>query len=227
MLIIKRHGIFIFWVVLFIHCAMIYMGKPLYAQYTKILLMPILIVFLALNARKKLYPTSKLIIFTGLIASFAGDLCLIFDDRNFFLTGMICFAITHICYASIFIRMAKVKFTRATEFIVASVVVSVLSVKLLQFLTPYLGEMRIPVKIYMAIVAIMAATASNLLGNKLLKVLASSFFVPAAALFVLSDTVLAANYFLYKEPFLGVVVMMSYGYAQCLMVQGFTRYLRA
>lgn len=227
MLIIKRHGISIFWVVLFVHCAMIYTGKPQYAQYTKVLLMPILIVFLAMNARKKNYPTSKFLIFTGLVASFLGDIFLLFEPRNLFLIGMFCFAITHLCYTSIFIRMAKVKFTRATEFIIASVIVAVLSVKLLQFLTPYLGEMRMAVKVYMAVIAIMAATAANLLGNKLLKVIASSFFVPGAALFVLSDTVLAANYFLYKEPFLGVVVMMSYGYAQCLMVQGFTRYLRA
>ncbi len=227
MLKIKRHGISIFWVVLFIHCTMIYLGKQQYAQYSKLLLMPILIIFLAMNARKKNYPTSKFLIFAGLIASFFGDLCLIFNSQDLFLTGMFLFAITHICYASIFIRMAKVKFTRATEFIIASVIVAVLSIKLLQFLTPYLGEMRMPVKIYMAIIAIMVATSANLLGNKLLKVLASSFFVPGAALFVLSDAVLAANYFLYKEPFLGVVVMLSYGYAQCLMVQGFTRYLRA
>lgn len=227
MLIIKRHGIFIFWVILFLHCAMIYTGKQQYAQYTKLLIMPLLMVYLALNARKKLYPTSKIIVFVGLMTSFIGDILLSFDGKLYFLLGMSSFAITHICYACLFIRMAKVKFTRATEFILAAVLISIVSVKLLQFLTPYLGDMRMPVKIYMAIIAIMTATAANLLGNSLLKVLAAAFFVPGAALFVLSDIALALNYFLYQEPFLGVVVMMSYGYAQCLMVQGFTRYLRA
>lgn len=226
MQVIKKQGIIIFWVILFTHCAMIYMGKTQYAQLTKLLLMPVLIIFLAMNAKKNIYTISKVIIYTGLVAAYLGDILLMFNGSNFFLAGMLSFMITHICYTAIFLRMAKVRFTRATEFIVAGVLVTVIAVKLLQFLTPYLGNLRLPIKIYMVVIAIMAATAANLLGNKLLKVLASTFFVPGAALFVLSDAVLAANHFLYKEPFLGVVVMMSYGYAQCLLVQGFTRYLR-
>jgi uncharacterized membrane protein YhhN len=84
-----------------------------------------------------------------------------------------------------------------------------------------------PVKIYMAAIAIMTASAANLLSNNLLKVIATTYFVPGAVLFVLSDAVLASNHFLYKDNFLDVVVMLSYGYAQCLMVQGFARYLKA
>ncbi|MFX6346370.1 lysoplasmalogenase family protein, partial [Acinetobacter baumannii] len=84
----------------------------------------------------------------------------------------------------------KVKFTSATEFAIAAIVVSVIAVKILQFLAPYLGDMKLSVKIYVAAISVMAATAANLLGNKLLKILATSFFIPGAILFMVSDATL-------------------------------------
>lgn len=139
---------------------------------------------------------------------------------------MLAFIVTHIAYTTFFLKSSNVRFNKATEFVVASVLVTIVAVKLLDFLKPYLGDMIWPVKIYMAAIAIMTASASNLLSNNLLKVIATTYFVPGAVLFVLSDAVLASNHFLYKDNFLDVVVMLSYGYAQCLMVQGFARYLK-
>lgn len=223
----KKEGIFIFWLVLFTHCAFIYLGKEQYRQVTKLLIIPTLLLFLYTNVKRQKFQTSKAIIFTGLIASFIGDALLIKQGTGWFLSGMLAFFVTHICYTIFFLRIAKVKFTNATEFAIAGVVVTVIAVKMLQFLSPYLGDMKLPVKIYVAAISVMTATAANLLGNKLLKILATSFFIPGAVLFMLSDAVLAVNHFIYHEPFLDVVVMMSYGYAQCLMVQGFTRYLKS
>ncbi|MBX9732463.1 MAG: lysoplasmalogenase, partial [Chitinophagaceae bacterium] len=205
----KKEGIFIFWLALFTHCAFIYLGKTEYRQITKLLIMPILILYLFASVKKNRYQTSKIIIFTGLIFSFLGDALLIKSGPTWFIAGMIAFLITHICYTSFFLRIAKVKFTNATEFAIAAVVVSVISVKILQFLGPYLGDMKLPVKIYVAAISVMAATAANLLGNKLLKILATSFFIPGAILFIVSDATLAVNHFIYHEPFLDVVVMMS------------------
>lgn len=226
MQLIKKDGIFIFWVILFAHCAFIYIGKTEYIHITKLLLVPILFLYLVQNAKKGSYPNSKLIIYVGLIFSFLGDLLLIYSGAGFFMAGMVSFMITHICYTTFFLKAGNIKFKKATEFFIAAILVTLLSIKLLQFLKPYLGEMLIPVKIYMAAISIMCASAANLLGNKLMKVIATTCFVPGAALFVLSDSVLALNQFLYKDPFLDIVVMLSYGYAQCLLVQGFTKYLK-
>lgn len=226
MQLIKKDGIFIFWVVLFAHCAFIYLGKTEYRHITKLLLIPILFFYLVQNAKKGSYPNSKLIIYAGLIFSFLGDLFLIYAGTGFFIAGMVAFMLTHICYTTFFLKAGNIKFKKATEFFIAAILVTLLSIKLLQFLKPYLGDMVIPVKIYMAAICIMSASAANLLGNKLMKVIAATCFVPGAALFVLSDSVLALNQFLYKDSFLDIVVMLSYGYAQCLLVQGFTKYLK-
>ena len=227
MQILKKQGIVIFWIVLLIHCAFIYFGKTEYRHISKLFLMPILIGYLFMNVSRNAYPTSKTILYTGLFAAFIGDLLLIFNGTSFFIGGMLAFIITHIAYTKFFLKCSNVRLSKATEFVIAAVLVTIVAVKLLDFLKPYLGDMVWPVKIYMAAIAIMTASAANLLSNSLLKVIAITYFVPGAVLFVLSDAVLAANHFLYKNDFLDIVVMLSYGCAQCLMVQGFARYLKA
>ena len=226
MQLIKKNGLFIFWVILFAHCVFIYYGKTEYRHITKLLLIPLLFTYLVLNVKKSAFHNSKNIIYAGLIFAFLGDLMLIYTGKWFFMAGMVAFMLTHICYTLFFLKAGQFQFRKATEFFLAAIVVTLLAMQLLQFLKPYLGDLLIPVKIYMAAICIMTASAANLLGNKLMKVLATTFFLPGAALFVLSDSVLALNQFLYKDPFLDIVVMLSYGYAQCLLVQGFTRYLK-
>lgn len=224
---IKKNGIIFFWIVLFAHCAFIYMEKTDYQHITKLFLIPILFIYLVLNVKKDAYQTSKTIIYVGLIASFFGDFFLIYTGNLFFVAGMIAFLITHFCYTLFFIKANNVKFNKATEFFIAAIIVIIVAIKLLTFLKPYLGALAFPVKIYMAAICIMTATAANLLGDKKLKNLGLTFFLPGAILFVLSDSVLAVNFFLYKDTVLNVVVMLSYGYAQCLIVQGFAKYLKA
>ncbi len=224
---IKKNGIIFFWVILFAHCAFIYLNKPDYQHITKLMLIPILFIYLVLNVRKGAYQNSKVIIYLGLFTSFLGDLFLIYTGNGFFLAGMTAFLITHICYIIFFLKANKVKFNNATEFAITAIIITIVAIKLLDFLKPYLGGLAFPVKIYMAAITIMTATAANLIGDKKLKNLALTFFLPGALLFVLSDSVLAINIFLYKDTILNVVVMLSYGYAQCLIVQGFTKYLKA
>jgi len=224
---IKKNGIIFFWIILFAHCLFIYLEKIEYQHITKLLLIPLLFIYLILNVRKGAYQTSKTIIYIGLFASFLGDLFLIYPGNGFFIAGMAAFLITHICYIIFFLKANNLKFTKATEFVIASVVITIIAVKLLNFLKPYLGDLALPVKIYMAAICVMTATAANLIGDKKLKNLGLTYFLPGALLFVLSDSVLAINMFLYKDTILNVVVMLSYGYAQCLIVQGFAKYLKA
>lgn len=93
MQLIKKEGIFIFWLVLFTHCAFIFLGKTEYQHITKLLIMPILILFLFANVKKNRYPTSKIIIFTGLIFAFIGDALLLKSGTPWFIGGMVAFLI--------------------------------------------------------------------------------------------------------------------------------------
>lgn len=226
MLLIKKDGIFIFWILLFVHCGLIFLEKTNVTNVTKLLLVPFLTLHLGLNVYKLGSRYMKKIIFTALTASFIGDLLLIFQGKVFFIAGMIAFIITHICYACFFFRAGKFNWNKSTEFVIAAGFLGFISFQLLHFLKPYIGNLYFPVLIYIIAICIMTSAASSLFGHKVLRALAVSFFIPGSLLFVLSDSILAMNNFIYKDGFLNVVVMLSYGYAQCLMVQGFVRYLR-
>lgn len=226
MLLIKKEGIFIFWILLFVHCGLIFLGKTSITNGTKLLLVPFLALHLGLNVYNLGSRLMKKIIFIGLFASFLGDFLLIFHGKLFFIAGMISFVVTHICYACFFFKAGKFNWNKSTEFVIAVGFLGLISFQLLNFMKPYIGNLYVPVLIYIVAICIMASAASSLFGHKVLSALAVSFFIPGSLLFVLSDSVLAMNNFIYKDNFLNVVVMLSYGYAQCLMVQGFVRYLR-
>jgi uncharacterized membrane protein YhhN len=227
MLLIKKDGIFIFWILLFVHCGLVFMEKTNIANITKLMLVPFLTLHLALNVYNLGSSFIKKIIFTALTASFIGDFLLLFSGNSFFAAGMVSFIVTHVCYAWFFFRAGKFKWNNSTEFVIAASFLGLISFQLLNFMKSYIDyNLLFPMIVYIIAICVMASAASNLFGHKVLRALAVSFFIPGSLLFVLSDSVLAMNKFIYKDDFLNVVVMLSYGYAQCLMVQGFVRYLR-
>lgn len=230
MQLLKKYGIIIFWVVLFADCLFLFEGKTEYHGYLKATLLPILIFYVFLNARKKHYLTSKSLVFSGMLFSWIGDLLLINNGNTFFLWGMIAFLIAHIFYIIFFGRLQTLNPLKATEATIATAVLIGICYQLFKFIQPELSEtpnLKLPILIYAIVICIMAIMATNVFANKGRKSLAINFFIPGALLFLFSDIVLVLHKFKYIDTnFLDVVVMMSYGYAQCLLAQGFTKYLK-
>lgn len=224
----RKYGVFIFWVALYGHCAFIYLQKNYYADLSKMALMPILILLLYAQTKNRKPSTTRTLVYGALWAAYLGDLLLLLDDTVFFLSGMLAFMVTHVLYSGLFLRLVSFNPKRSTEFILTLLGLGLVSYKLYQFLSPHIDQsiIRYGILVYMGIISFMAACAANVMSSKLFKTLGVGFFFPGAILFVLSDAVLAANMFYYKEPFLRIVVMMTYGYAQWLMVMGFIRHLK-
>lgn len=229
MQLLKKHGILIFWLVLFADCAVLYLEQNKYHAYFKLLLMPILLVYFWTNTKSKKYAVSTSLITVALVFSWLGDFFLLKerdDNSLFFLLGMVSFLITHVLYIIFFIRAKPIQVVKGTEAFFGAVIAILASSQVYKYIEPNLGDLKVPVIIYMCVICIMAITATNIASSKTLRNLAIQHFIPGAGLFLLSDAVLALDTFFFKESFLGVVVMMSYGYAQCLLVQGFTKYLK-
>jgi uncharacterized membrane protein YhhN len=203
------------------------MEKTNIANITKLMLVPFLTLHLALNVYNLGSSFIKKIIFTALTASFIGDFLMLFSGNSYFAAGIVSYIVTHVCYDRFFFRAGKFKWNNSTELVIAASFLGLISFQLLNFMKSYIDyNLLFPMIVYIIAICVMASAASNLFGHKVLRALAVSFFIPGSLLFVLSDSVLAMNKFIYKDDFLNVVVMLSYGYAQCLMVQGFVRYLR-
>ena len=78
---------------------------------------------------------------------------------------------------------------------------------------PHLGDMLIPVAVYLLIILGMGISAALGTTNH-------SLVVVGAALFIISDSLIAINRFLVPVPLSGLLVMTTYYMAQFLITYG-------
>ncbi|MDD3266393.1 MAG: lysoplasmalogenase [Burkholderiales bacterium] len=189
----------------------------------KPLLTIVLILYMHNNTRPSL---NRSLVTFALGFSFIGDVLLLIPDKpNYFIFGLVAFLLAHICYIITFITNFKPNETYLTSRPITAIIsiVFVSAGLLYSFLFKYLGEMLIPVTIYMVIIITMVVTAtlrSSLVGKKsFYSVLSGSFF------FLISDSILAINKFAIKVPFSGFWIMLTYMLAQYLIIDGMRKYL--
>jgi len=211
-----------FLLVLGFHCVCIYLGCEAWRTASKLLLIPLLAAWLWSNTKKNSRPSNPPV-YAGLLFSFLGDLILARPGETFFLLGMLAFVGTHLCNSIYFFKLRNIHVNRMKEAILAAIVLLIITIIVFTTLDPFLGNFKIPILVYMAIISIMAILATNTMGDPFLKKIAVQFFIPGAALFIFSDGTLAMNKFYYHKPMLDILVMLSYGSAQWLLVLGFSK----
>jgi len=216
MLPIKKYGLPVFLLILFLHLICISLEMSTFRLITKLLLLPILMLYLTAEPGK----TSP-VVYIGLFCSFMGDLLLTRSGEVFFLLGMLAFIGTHVCNIFFFYRLQKGYPGNPMNLVLALVVLAVISGGVYFLLADQLGSFRVPILVYMAIISLMAVMATQTLVDPGLIQTSIRCFIPGAALFVLSDGLLALNKFLLHTGFIDIAVMLTYGLAQYLLVKGF------
>lgn len=219
---IKKNGVLLFAVVLLAHLFFIYNGNPELRMASKLLLLPILALYLYASAEKA-GRNMNIPAFAGLFFSFLGDLLLTQSGELFFLLGMAAFIGTHISNSIYFLKLQRLDFVKNNAALIAAFVLVIVSGAVMAKLGSSLGSFREPIILYMIIICCMALFAANTYNHIVLKELAIRYFIPGATLFVVSDALLALNKFVYHEAYLDIAVMLTYGAAQCLLVMGFSR----
>lgn len=176
-------------------------------------------------ATKNVQSRLKVWIGSALLFSWVGDILLMFQDKKslFFLLGLSSFLLAHIFYI---IFLHKVRLTekikpRLWTLLVVAVYYSVL----IAFLSPWLGDMRLPVRVYGMVISFMLLLALHLLFLANRK--AGLYIAIGAILFVLSDSLLAINKFYQPFEAAGFLIMLTYGLAQLFLIIGASNYLNA
>lgn len=163
------------------------------------------------------------IIVTGLLFSWGGDVLLMFENKNalFFIGGLICFLITHICYIIYFfsIRSKHRSLIRNQPWMAA--LVAAYGVSLVMFLAPHLGDMKIPVMLYAVVICTMVICSLHVFTKT--KKPANFLFFAGAILFAASDSLLAINKFYQPFTAAGALIILTYCAAQLLIVLGVRR----
>jgi uncharacterized membrane protein YhhN len=189
----------------------------------KPLLVPVLIGYF-ISQTNKITNRLKKWILPALFFSWAGDVLLMFEPKDtiFFLLGLSSFLLAHIFYILFF------HFARLREKVKGNplllIVVVIYYAALITLLSPYLGDMTIPVLVYGIVISFMFMLAMHMLfiRNKS----AGKWMMFGALLFVISDSVLAINKFYQSFGGAGILIMLTYGLAQLFIVEGAVKYIR-
>lgn len=180
-----------------------------------------LILFL-LQSTKGIHLPFKKWILAALVFSWLGDILLMFSDPkpSFFLYGLVAFLTSHVFYIIAFSKPAhkaliiplykRHPWTLLIPFGYAFYIYAELKSDL--------GDMSVPVLIYVVVISTMLAVAMNRYG----KVCAPSYawILIGAILFVASDSILAINKFHHSIEYSRYLIMLTYMLAQYSIVRG-------
>jgi uncharacterized membrane protein YhhN len=170
-----------------------------------------------LASRARLKPPSHgLLLSAALALSSLGDLLLDLDPAKLFIAGLAAFLIAHLVYIALFLRYAQrwsaVPAGRLAGICLALVYAASFAV----WLVPSLGALAVPVIVYMAAITMMVTTAG-------LARFAQSTVFAGGLLFLVSDSLLAANRFKTPVPLHDYLIWITYYLAQYLIATGFLR----
>jgi uncharacterized membrane protein YhhN len=220
----KTIWIILFALVLLIDLVAVYSNNESLRFTTKPLLMPLLVIYLLLQTKTK-NSNLKVWIFLALFFSWAGDIFLLFEEErpNFFLFGLSAFLIAQVFYIVFFHNIRMREYIRGNALFLLLVIVyySIL----ISVLSPYLGNMKLPVRIYGVVLSFMVMLAMHTMLGKNKR--AAVWMMTGAILFVASDSLLAFNKFFSAFNYSGLIIMLTYGLAQLFITEGAVRYINA
>lgn len=182
---------------------------------TKPLLLISLIIFFT-KQQNQLDKNTKNITLAALFFSLVGDVLLMFTtaSANFFMGGLLAFLTAHIMYILVFLKKKTKR--KNTPLLVSFLLVYGLGI--FYFLKDGLGDLLVPVIVYMLVILTMIISA--FLRHKSVSKMSYNFVFLGAIFFITSDSLLAINKF--YEPFetAGIFIMLTYAIAQYFIVLG-------
>jgi uncharacterized membrane protein YhhN len=194
----------------------------------KVLLMPLLILYLwhgkEVKSNYSLFRLSLL----ALLFSYLGDIVLMIpgDSPLYFISGLVSFLMAHLCYIKLFFSLSPLNKNRLKKNPIWITGIILFLAVFLSYLVPKVDNtLKIPVITYAFILCSMLISTLHLKEN--MEKGPHSMIVLGAVLFVLSDSFLALNKF---DPlfggviFLHALVMITYISAQGFIIHGIKLY---
>ncbi len=149
----------------------------------------------------------------GLLLSAGGDAALGINGLYggpFFVIGLVLFLLAHLAYVVAF----AIDFELQRSRLPAAALVMAYSLAVALLLRPGLGDMALPVYVYIAVITVMGMLA-------VLRTMGSTQLLIGGMAFMLSDSLLAINKFRFPVPAERYVVIITYYFAQYMIAHAF------
>ena len=193
------------------------MDYPFLRHCTKPLILLSLFIYFAING-KGLQKSVYVLMLCALFFSWLGDVFLMYESKDslYFIVGLVAFLTAHVFYCIVFIKRWNKKTPHLFWFI--PIVLGSYGFVLFLQLKPALGQLQLPVTLYVLVILLMAITAYRRKG--MVSEMSFRYVFMGALFFIVSDSVLAINKFLFDVPFSHLLIMGTYATAQFLITYG-------
>lgn len=187
--------------------------------FTKPIIVLSLLVFF-ITQSKSSNKTTKILMILALILSLIGDVALLFDSINpiYFIIGLASFLLAHVMYTLLFLKQRDENKT-PIRFIILMLLYAC---GLFYLLRNGLGELLIPVIIYMIVILSMSTSAFLRIKENNLN--SYNWVFIGAILFMISDSILAIDKFYQSFTFSSIGIMLTYAIAQYCIVIGILKW---
>ncbi|MGV3697889.1 lysoplasmalogenase [Flavobacterium sp.] len=200
-----------------LYCILLLTGNDTLTWYLKPLLLPILFYAVVNSAH---FETKKWLL-AALLFCWIGDCVLLFTHKGelYFILGLVSFLIAHVLFIVLFIKQKSANQSfKKSLFWIGFVAATIYLATMLSFLLPSLGDLRFPVIAYALTITIMLKTA--LKGTFDWNGKSKHIVFLGAALFVLSDSLLAIDKFHTSFESASYFIMITYLMAQFFITSG-------
>lgn len=193
--------------------------SPELDQYTKPLLMPLLMIYVYKSSIGK--TTARILLLcVALLFSWLGDVVLMYQsDQLYFMAGIGLFLIAQITY----IVLLRKSMYQKPALSLMKVLPFLLFAALLFYILLPAGDFTLPIVVYGLVIMVMAIMARLREGNTDQGSYQLALF--GSILFLASDSILAFNSFNTAIPYAGVLIMSTYCAAQLLLVLGVLKHV--
>ncbi|HEY7638639.1 MAG TPA: lysoplasmalogenase [Steroidobacteraceae bacterium] len=197
--------VWILWAAAAVALAYLVLQRPYAGDVALKTSMCVLLAIAALRSKLRLFALA-------LLFSAAGDAFLAYDGQRLFVRGLASFLATHVLYAVVFVlatRGAAAPMSAGRK--VTFAVIPTFAVAYSVVLWPNLGALAIPVVLYIAAIVVMA----------MLSLRVRAIEAPlGAVLFMVSDSLISLEKFLWQAAWIGPLVWITYALAQLLITRG-------
>ena len=161
-------------------------------------------------------PRDARLLTAALALSCVGDVFLHLDARRYFVHALGAFLLAHLAYVALFVSNWPRPLRLSAGQIVSAALIVVYGVVMCAWLWTGLGRLRVPALAYAA--AIVAMTVSTILAG-----FSRPYVAIGAALFLISDSLIAAGRFKLVVPLAAILIWPTYYLGQYAIAIGFLR----
>ena len=224
----------LYWIVLLAGCIMLFNANYLLASILRDTLMPILVIYLFVSLKPTHSRTLRNYFLLALFFLWIADILNGFINTDYFEPNvkdpylyafLAVYGITNVFYVLAYNRIRKIDFKQAVK-ASFTLLLGMIMVYIVYFMYIHAGEIKSnkpPFIVFTFSLISVASMAANITDSNTKKKLAFNYFIPAAVLSIFSAVIYVFNKYGLKDIRIESVVLLTYGYAQILNINGFRK----